>query len=154
MNTKNLLIASLIGAAVTTIFANVPILNLVNCLVCLPFWGGPLLAAWFYKRQTGTMSMGQAVGVGTLAGLFAGLLGGLLSLVGMAGASGLENQLNQLNQYFPEGSVPPELFTGGAAFVFTLMGVLTNIVFGLIGGLLGGAFFKDKEPASVSTTNM
>ena len=150
MNTKNLLIASLIGAAVTTFFANVPILNLVNCLVCLPFWGGPLLATWFYKRQTGTMSLNQAIGVGVLAGVFAGLLGFLLSLVGMAGASGLANQLQQ---YMPAEDIPP-LFTGGAALAFTLMGVITNIVFGLIGGLLGGAFFKDKIPPAVSTTTM
>ena len=145
MNTKNLLIASLIGAVVTTFFANVPLLNLVNCLVCLPFWGGPLLAAWFYKRQTGTMSLSQAVGVGVLAGVFAGLLGFLLSLIGMAGASGV---VNQLRQYMPAEDIPP-LFTGGAALAFTMMGVLTNIVFGLIGGLLGGAFFKDKTPATV-----
>ena len=153
MNTKNLLLASLIGAVVTTFFANVPVLNLVNCLVCLPFWGGPLLAAWFYKRQTGTMSMGQGIGVGTLAGLFAGLLGGLLSLIGMAGAAGLESQLNQLNQYLPANSIPPQLFTGGAALAFTMMGVLTNIIFGLIGGLIGGAVWQDKAPAVTTTEN-
>jgi hypothetical protein len=151
MNMKNLLIASLIGAAVTTFFANVPVLNLVNCLVCLPLWGGPLLATWFYKRQTGTMSLGQAVGVGALAGLFAGFLGFLISLVGMAGVSEL---VNQLNQYLPAGSIPPGILTGGAALAFSIMGVLTSIVFGLIGGLLGGAFFKDKAPTTISTTNI
>ncbi len=147
MNTKNLLIASLIGAAVTTLFANIPVLNFVNCLVCLPFWGGPLLAVWFYKRQTGTMTMNQAIGVGVLAGVFAGVLGFLFSLIGMAGAAGL---VNQLRQYMPAEDIPT-LFTGGFALAFTFMGVLTNILFGLIGGLLGGAFFKDKAPASVTT---
>jgi len=150
MNTKNLLIASLIGAAVTAFFANVPLLNLVNCLVCLPFWGGPLLATWFYKRQTGTMSLSQAVGVGVLAGVFAGLFGFLLSLIGMAGASGL---VNQLRQYMPAENIPP-LFTGGAALSIALFGVINSVVFGLIGGLLGGAFFKDKVPGTVSTTNL
>lgn len=95
--------------------------------------------------------MSQALGVGILAGVFAGLLGFLLSLIGMAGASGL---VNQLRQYMPPQDIPP-LLTGGAALVFTLLGVLTNIIFGLIGGLLGGAFFKDKASAIVSTnTNM
>jgi hypothetical protein len=148
MNTKNLLIASLIGAVVTTFFANVPVLNMVNCLVCLPFWGGPLLATWFYKRQTGTMSLNQAIGVGVLAGVFAGVLGFMLSLIGMAGASGL---VNQLQQFMPDQDIPPMLI-GGAALGFTLMGVITNIVFGLIGGLIGGAFFKDKAPVTVTTT--
>jgi len=152
MNTKNLLIASLIGAVVTAFFANVPLLNLVNCLVCLPFWGGPLLATWIYKRQTGTMSMNHAVSVGVLAGLFAGLFGLIFGLIGMAGTSGL---ITQLNQYLPANSIPPSLVSGGAALAISLMGLLTSIIFGLIGGLLGGAFFKDKSPANVSTnTNM
>jgi hypothetical protein len=147
MNNRNLLIAALIGAVVTTAFANIPIVNLLNCVVCAPFWGGPLLAAWFYKRQTGNMTMGQAVGVGALAGLFAGVLGFLLSFVGMAGASGLASQLNR---FAPPGSLPPEMQSGLAgpmALAFNLAGVLTNIVFGVIGGLVGGALFKDKAAA-------
>jgi hypothetical protein len=140
MNTKNLMIASLIGAVVTTFFANFPIINFINCLVCLPFWGGPLLAVWFYKRQTGTMTLNQGIYVGLLTGLFAGVLGFLFSLVGMAGAAGL---VNQLNKYLPPEQVPV-LFTGATALLFTLMGVITNIIFGLIGGLIGGAIFQDK----------
>jgi len=147
MNTRNLIIASLIGAVVTTALANIPVINLLNCLVCLPFWGGPLLAAWYYKRQTGAMTMNHAVSVGTLAGLFAGIFGFLLSLVGMAGASGLADQVNQ---YLPADSIPPELLTGSMSILFTLMGVLTNIIFGVIGGLIAGAVFKEKSPAGQS----
>ncbi len=149
MNTKNLWIAALIGAVVTTFFANFPILNLVNCLVCLPFWGGPLLAVWFYKRQTGTMNMTHAIYVGLLAGLLAGALGFLLSFAGMAGAAGV---VNQLRQYMPQENIP-QIFTGGMALAFTFMGVLTNIVFGLIGGLVGGAFWQDKTPVVTTTPN-
>lgn len=145
MNTKNLLIASLIGAVVTTALANIPIINLLNCLLCLPFWGGPLLAAWYYKRQSGELTMNYAISVGALTGLFAGILGFLLSLVGMAGASGLANQLGQ---YFPADSVPPDFLTGPMAFLFTFAGVLTNIVFGVIGGLIAGAVLKQKSPTS------
>jgi hypothetical protein len=147
MNTKNLLIASLIGAVVTTALANIPFVNLLNCLLCLPFWGGPLLAAWFYKRQTGTMTMNHAISVGALAGLFAGILGFLLSFVGMAGASGLANQIGQ---YLPSDSIPPDILTGPASFLFTCAGVLTNIVFGVIGGLIAGAIFKQKSPTTGS----
>ena len=146
MNTKNLLIASLIGAVVTTFFANVPLVNLVNCLVCLPFWGGPLLATWIYKRQTGTMSLNQAISVGVLAGAFAGLLGFLLSLIGMAGASGL---VNQLSLYLPQEEAP-SLFTGATALMFTLMGAITNIVFGLVGGMIGAAIWQDKVSAATA----
>ena len=145
MNTKNLLIASLIGAVVTTALANIPIISLLNCLLCLPFWGGPLLAAWYYKRQTGTMTMNHAISVGALTGLFAGVLGFLLSFVGMAGASGLANQIDQ---YLPAGSVPPDILSGSMSFLFNCAGVLTNIVFGVIGGLIAGAVFKQKPTTS------
>ncbi len=150
MNTKNLWIAALIGAVVTTFFANFPVINIVNCLVCLPFWGGPLLAVWFYKRQTGSMSMNQAIYVGLLAGFLAGVLGFLFSLVGMAGAAGL---VNQMQRYLPADQVPPALFTGATALLFTLMGVITNIIFGLIGGMVGGAIWQDKVPAVTNTPN-
>jgi len=145
MNTKNLLIASLIGAVITTALANIPFVNLLNCLLCLPFWGGPLLAAWYYQRQTGTMTMNHAISVGALTGLFAGTLGFLLSLVGMAGASGL---VNQIDQYLPAGSAPPDILTPPLSFLFTFAGVLTNIVFGVIGGLIAGAVFKQKAPTN------
>jgi hypothetical protein len=145
MNTKNLLIASLIGAVVTTVLANIPIINLLNCLLCLPFWGGPLLAAWYYKRQTGAMTMNHAIGVGALTGLFAGVLGFLLSLFGMAGASGLANQIGQ---YLPADSIPTDILTGPMSFLFTFAGVLTNIVFGVIGGLIAGAVLKQKSATS------
>ncbi len=142
MNTRDLLIASVIGAVVTTALANIPIVNLINCLLCLPFWGGPLLAAWYYKRQTGTMTMNQAIGIGALTGLFAGILGFLLSFVGAAGASGL---VNEANRFLPPDSVPPEIFTGPMSLIFNLAGVLTNIVFGVIGGAIAGAIFKPKS---------
>jgi uncharacterized membrane protein YeaQ/YmgE (transglycosylase-associated protein family) len=148
MNNRNLLIAASVGAVVTTALANIPILNLLNCLLCLPFWGGPLLAVWYYKRRTGgPLALKNAIVVGTVAGLFAGVLGILLSFVGMAGASGLASQLNQV---LPEGSVPPDMLAGAASFLFNLMGVITNIIFGAIGGLIGGSLFKDKAQAGGS----
>ena len=145
MNTKNLVIASLIGAVVTAFLANVPVINLLNCLVCLPLWGGPLLATWFYRRQTGTLPMEHAIGVGILTGVFAGLFGILFGLLGMAGTSEL---INQANQYLPQDSIPPALFTGATALFVSLIGILINVVFGVIGGLIGGAIFKDKAPAA------
>jgi len=147
MNTRNLLIAGSIGAVVTTALANIPIINLLNCLLCLPFWGGPLLAVWFYKRQNIRMSLKEAIGVGTVTGFLAGVLGFLLSFMGLAGAAGFANQMNQV---LPEGSVPPEMLSGVAAVLFNVMGVITNIVFGFIGGLIGGSLFKDKVQAGSS----
>ena len=147
MNTKNLLIASAIGAVVTAALATIPGVNLLVCVVCLPFWGGPLLAAWIYKRQNGTMTMNQAIGVGALTGLFAGVLAFIINLaVGPAASAAL---VNLLKQYMPAGSAPlVPVSTGSASVLSLLVGVLVDVVFGVIGGLIGGALFKDKPAAT------
>ena len=145
MNTKNLLIASLVGGLAITLLANVPILNFVNCLLCAGFWGGAILAVWLYKRLTGSVTLGQATAVGTLAGVFAGLIGFLLSFTGLTGAQAL---LDSYAQFAPADAVamePPAAGVGAIAFNF--LGLLTNIVFGAIGGLIGGAIFKTRTPA-------
>ena len=98
MNTKNLLISSLVGGLVITVLANVPILNFINCLLCAGFWGGAVLAVWLYRRQSGSMTLGQAVGVGALSGLFAGVIGFLLSFTGLTGAQAL---LDSYAQFAP-----------------------------------------------------
>lgn len=149
MNTRNLLIASLVGGVASTILSNVPVLDLVNCLLCAGFWGGPLLAVWLYKRQTGTVSLGQAVAIGTLAGIWAGVFGFALSLVGLAGVAAL---MKSYAAYLPPeagvGSVP----SGPASVLVNLVGVGVNIAFGAIGGLIGGGIFKTKptEPSAVA----
>ena len=149
MSTRNLLIASLVGGIASTILSNVPILDLVNCLLCAGFWGRPLLAVWLYRRQTGTVSLGQGVGIGTLAGIWAGVFGFALSLVGLAGVAAL---MKSYAAYLPPeagvGSVP----SGPASVLIDLVGVGVNIVFGAIRGLLGGAIFKTKpsEPSAVA----
>lgn len=43
MNTKNLLLAGLIGGLISTALSNIPIINFVNCLLCAGFWGEPCL---------------------------------------------------------------------------------------------------------------
>jgi hypothetical protein len=144
MNTKNLLIASLVGGLVSTVLSNVPILNLVNCLLCAGFWGGAILAVWLYKRLAGSVTLGQGTAVGTLAGVWAGAIGFALSLVGLAGAEAL---MNSYAQFLPaEAGMEPAL-AGPMSVLFNLMGVLTNIAFGAIGGLIGGAIFKTRTAA-------
>ena len=144
MNTRNLLIASLVGGVVSTILSNVPVVNFVNCLLCAGFWGGPLLAVWLYKRQTGTVSLGQGVGVGILAGVWAGVFGFALSLVGLAGAAAL---MKSYAQYLPPEAGMGDVPTGPASVLIDLVGVGVNIVFGAIGGLIGGAIFRTKPSA-------
>jgi len=140
MNTKNLLIASIIGGLVTAFLAYVPIISLLNCVICLPFWAGPILGTWYYKRETGTMPMNHAMTVGAASGVIAGVIGFIASML-FTNTAALAQQLNQV---LPEGSVPPELAAGGASVLSGLIGLLIAVIFGVIGGLIGGAIFKDK----------
>ncbi|HEY5574518.1 MAG TPA: hypothetical protein VIK64_15965, partial [Anaerolineales bacterium] len=75
MNTKYLLAASLAGGLISTVLANTPYINLINLLVCAGFWIGPIVAVWLYRRLGGTLTLGQAVVTGMLAGAWHGLFG-------------------------------------------------------------------------------
>jgi len=139
MQIKPLLISSLIGAGLSLLLVNIPVVNLVNCVVCAGFWLGPLLAVWLYRRQAGALTMGQALGVGTLAGVWHGLIGFGLSFAGLAGFQAVVNSYAQI----APGATGIEGTIGGLeATVMTVFGVVVSTVFGAIGGLIGGALFK------------
>jgi hypothetical protein len=142
MNTKNLIIASLVGGLISIILSNVPVLNFVNCLLCAGFWAGPLFAVWLYKRQSGSVTLGQGAGIGALAGVWAGVFGLILALFNLAGFGAL---LQSYSQFMPQGagSFDPSLF-GAMGWLFNFIGVGFDIVVGTIGGLIGGAIFKTK----------
>jgi hypothetical protein len=138
MNAKNLAVASLVGAVASLLAVNVPFVNLVNCLLCIGFWGSAVLAVWIYMRMTGPVTLKDAVIVGLATGLATGILGFALSFVGLAGGAALANSLRAVA---PDAGVD---FPDGSGLIFNLAGALVDIVFGGIGGLIGGALFRKK----------
>jgi hypothetical protein len=140
MNTRSLLIASLLGGLISTALVNTPFVNLVNLLVCAGFWLGPIAAVWLYRRLGAPLALGQAVIVGLLAGAWHALFGLLLSPFGLAGAGGL---LNDVRAFFPADDLAglERALSGSGAFLFNLIGVAVDLAFGLFGGLLGGVLF-------------
>lgn len=140
MNTKHLLIASLTGGLISTLLVNIPYVNWINLLFCAGFWIGPIVAVWLYRRQDGMVTLSQAMLVGILAGLWHGLFGVLLSPLGLAGAGGV---LSGLQQIVPAQDLPDlnSALTGVGGLLFNLVGLVIDMAFGFIGGLIGGAFF-------------
>ena len=140
MNTKSLWIASLSGAALTTLVSNLPYIGFVNCLLCAGFWGSAIFAVWLYRRLSGVPSARESIRIGALTGLLAGVLGFALSFAGAAGLQGLLNN--------SEGLLPPDSVQGmrnvpaWGAIVFNLLGVVFNVVFGTLGGWIGGVIFN------------
>lgn len=141
MNSKFLWIASLSGAVLTTLVSNLPLLGLVNCLLCAGFWGSAIFAVWLYRRLSGGLTIRQGVSIGALTGAFAGLFGFLLSFIGLAGAGGLFNAYGSVLPADALQGMDSMVSTLGG-IVFTLIGVVFNVIFGTIGGWIGGAIFK------------
>jgi hypothetical protein len=137
MNTKHLLIASLTGGLISTVLVNTPFVNWINLLICAGFWVGPFVAVWLYRRQEEGVALNQAMLIGILAGVWHGLIGVLLSPLGLTGAGGV---LNGLGQTVPTQDLIPAL-TGIGGLMFNLVGIVVDIVFGFVGGLVGGAIF-------------
>jgi hypothetical protein len=147
MNTKNILITGLVGAVITLALTNIPFVSLVNCVVCAGFWLGPLFSVWLYKRMTGTISNKEGIWIGVTAGAIAGVIGLLLNFVGAAGASGIINQMNTL---LPQQDQIDLSGMGGevVGWLFTLVGVVFDIIVGAIAGFIGAAIFKNKPQAT------
>jgi hypothetical protein len=140
MNTKNLWIAALGGAVLTTLVSNLPFIGFVNCLLCAGFWGSAIFAVWLYRRLNGTLTVGQGVRIGALTGLLAGVLGLILSLVGLAGAQGF---LNGARQFLPaDATQGMNDIPAWGGWIFNLLGVISNVGFGALGGWIGGAIFN------------
>jgi hypothetical protein len=144
MNTKHLLTASLAGGLISLVLANTPFVNLINVLLCVGFWVGPLFAVWLYKRLDGTLALRQALMIGALAGAWHALFGLALSPLGLAGAGGL---LNDLRPFMSAQDLPDleTALTGVGGILFNLVGGLIDIVFGFLGGLIGGAIFGPRR---------
>lgn len=141
MNAKNLAVAALIGALVSLVFTNVPILNLANCLLCAPFWASAVLAVWIYRRQTGTLTLGQAVLVGSAAGLAAGVAGFVLSFIGLAGGQALANSYRNILPADADVGIPADV----PGVLFNLCGVVVQVAFGAAGGLIGGLLWRTQK---------
>jgi len=146
MNTKNLWIASLSGAALSLLVANLPFIGFVNCLLCSGFWGSAIFAVWLYQRLGSVVSIRQGVRVGALSGLIAGIVGFALGFVGLAGAQGF---LNSAQQFLPADATQGiEDIPAWTAYIFNFLGVLFEVGFGALGGWIGAMIFDPSRKSN------
>jgi hypothetical protein len=145
MNTRAFLLASLIGGASMAVLSNIPLVNLVNCLVCFWLWGSGILAVYLYNR----FAKGEthaSISQGLLIGLVAGLIGGLIGIFfgWFTKAATQQTILRLMQNQEMFGMVPKSLTTAGGPF--SIFGLFTNFIlfpfFGMVGGLIGGTIFK------------
>jgi hypothetical protein len=144
MNTKHLLTASLLGGLISLVLANAPFVSLINLLLCAGFWIGPIVAVWIFRRLEGTLTFREAILTGILAGAWHGLFGLVLSPLGLAGAGGLLSAAQPFMQ--PQDlSAWESNLTGIGGLLFNLVGLLIDLFFGLVGGLMGAALFGPRR---------
>jgi hypothetical protein len=147
MNTKNLLIASAVGGLATVGLTNIPILNLLTCLICVSFWIGPVFAVWLYRRLEGQVTLNQGMAIGAVAGVIAGVIGFLLSFLNLAGMGDMAEVLRGMGLVEEQDMAQMQvLFSGPMLILFNLIGAAVTVFFGAVGGLIGGAIFKPKNP--------
>jgi len=146
VNNRQMWTAALVGALVMVVLSNVPLLNLINCLLCAGVWLGGMAAVWFYRRQTGLMvTGGQGALIGLMAGLIGAVIGSIISTV--LGANAFQSAI----EADPTGQAASLLggFVGGTATF--LVSFLINIILYPLFGAVGGAVYAaltNRPPAS------
>jgi hypothetical protein len=152
---------ALIGGVFLGILSSLPVLNLFNCLCCAWIIGGGVLAAYLYvKDAPSPVSMGNGVAIG----LFAGLVGAIVSAIFSiplnflihSGGMGIAEQFREAVAQIP--NIPPETrealraFSnrsdmGTIYFFFHLFFTLVIFcLFAMLGGVIGVAVFEKRKP--------
>ena len=140
---------ALLGGVFIGVMSALPIINAGNCCCCL--W---VLAVYLYQ-QNSPVSVPAAEGA--LLGLLAGLIGGIIWVVLSIPIQMLLGpiQADWMNQWMAgNDDVPPEaremlerMMAGGAfQIIGAIINIITSIIFGRLGGLLGVAIFKKSAP--------
>lgn len=150
---------ALLGGVFIGVMSALPIINAGNCCCCLWVLAGGALAV--YLRQQNSPVPIEA-SEGALMGLLAGLIGGVL---GVLLAIPIQMLLGPLQQEWMREwmagnqDMPPEaremmdrLMAGNALrLAGAVINVVTSVVFGMLGGLLGVAIFKKTAPPQPPT---
>jgi hypothetical protein len=145
---------ALFGGLFIGVLSALPFINAANCCCCLWVVAGGVLAAYL-RQQNSPYAIPASEGA--LVGLMAGFVGGIVFIIV---SIPMEALTGPMQQRFIEGmmsanpDIPPELrdmmeraSTGtalrAASFVFT---IIVDVIFGMLGGLLGVAMFKKNAP--------
>ncbi|MBV5343253.1 hypothetical protein JZU68_06455 [bacterium] len=120
--------------------STLPIISLINCVLCMGVWGSGILGTWIYKRfeNNAFITPGQGAVIGGLSGVIAAVAGIILGTI--FGSMGVANLLGNQSSAFDS------LQTAGG---LSLLGFIFNIViypfFGAIGGAIGGVVLGKRE---------
>ena len=152
MNMRSFIFSVLIGGVVLGVLGNLPVLNLINCALCIFVWIGGALAVILYRsfeHGKSIPTVGQAAAMGAVAGIIGDLVGVVVYLVTSPISNPMFNSLARYLQW--EGETPFRTGTLGAyigsAFIFLIVDAVLYPIFGALGAMVAAALMK--KPAAV-----
>jgi hypothetical protein len=151
MNTRSFLLSALIAGVVIGFLGNFPVLNLINCGLCIFVWIGGALAVLLYRRfehGEATLSTAQAAGLGAISGFIGDLVGVVVFTVTSPISIPIFNSLARSLQW--QGELPFKMGglgdIVGTAFTFFIIDAVLYPLFGALGGIIAASLTK--KPAS------
>jgi hypothetical protein len=150
---------ALLGGVFIGVMSALPIINAGNCCCCLWVLAGGALAVYL-RQQNSPVPLEASEGalMGLLAGLIGGVLGVLLSIpiqmmLGPMQQEWLTSIMSGNEDMPPEVRDMMERMMAGNAFALlgAVINVITSVIFGMLGGLLGVAIFKKNAPPQPPT---
>ena len=150
MNKRSLWLSALIGGAVMGLLGSLPLLNLVNCILCIWVWIGGSIAVYFYRRFEGGQAPmpQQGAGLGALSGLLGAAIGFVVFLATGPLLTSIFNGLANTLQV--QGDLPFESATPSgnivAAAGFLVVDLVLYPLFGALGGLVTANLMKPQKP--------
>lgn len=152
---------ALAAVALANLIAGILLVLLLGLSLGLSVLGGGFLAVAFYRWRTplAQISAGLGVRLGTLSGAFAfGILAAALG-VGAAVLHSWERVQHNVLEMVREASsrnpypVPPEVMeflqTPGGFVAFLFVTLVAFLVFGILGGAIGGAILGRRKPPEI-----
>lgn len=147
MNAKNFLLSAVIAGVVAAVLSVVPVVNLVNCLLCGWIWISAIFAVWLYRRFNGLpLTLGQAALLGLVTGLICAVLSTALQAAFQTSvASAIPPEtMSQLEQAVGPDAAQMLTAPSTSIFIGLVFSLIFEGLFGALGGLIGGAIFKPK----------
>ncbi len=150
MNTRSFVLAVLIAGVTIGLLANLPVLNLINCALCVWVWFGGALAVllyrWFEHGEV-PVGAGQGAGLGAVSGIIGALFGSVVFLLtspisiplfnGLARSLGVQGEMP-----FRSSSIGEVVAT---AFVFLVLDAVLYPVFGALGAVIAASLTRGRR---------
>ena len=153
MNSRSFFLAALIAGVAIGLLGNLPVLNLINCFLCIWVWVGGVLAVFLYRRfehGAADLTGGRGAGLGALAGL----IGAFVGVVVYALTSFISIPLfeNLVQTFDIEGYQPWDARGLGGVLASALIFLVANVVlyplFGALSGYITASLMKKQPPTT------